>query len=75
MLKALLAALLDPIKDLRRMEKEGDFTYRLALMEEMKSMPLSDVWNYYCQTKDVPIGRAWIDEMRKYEESVQSKRV
>ena len=75
MLKALLAALLDPIKDLRRMEKEGDFTYRLALMEEMKSMPLSDVWNYYCQTKDVPVGRAWIDEMRKYEESVQSKRV
>ena len=34
MLKALLIALLEPIETLRRLEAAGDFTGRLALLEE-----------------------------------------
>lgn len=73
-LKAILAALCDPIAELRRRETAGDFTGRLALLEEMKSMPFGAVWDYYCESKDVPVGTAWIDEMRKYEKNVQLKR-
>ena len=31
------------------MKLEGDFSSRLALLEELKSMPFSAVWDYYCQ--------------------------
>ena len=39
-LKALLAALLEPTEKLQKLEREGDLTARLALMEEQKTMPL-----------------------------------
>ena len=74
MLKALLSALLDPLAELRRCENDGDYTGRLALLEEMKTMPLAAVWDYYCEKQSVPVGTAWIDEMRKYEKNVQFKR-
>ena len=74
MLKALLAALLEPIDTLRRVENEGDFTSRLALLEEQKILPLGAVWDYYCQKSNVPAGRAWLDEVKKYEKNVLSKR-
>jgi L-rhamnose isomerase len=74
MLKALLAALLEPIDTLRRVEAEGDFTARLALQEEQKILPLGAVWDYYCQKSNVPTGRAWLDEVKKYEKNVLSKR-
>ena len=47
MKKALLRCL-DPTK-LRDAEKAGDYTTRLALMEEQKSMPWSAVWDFYCE--------------------------
>ncbi|MGD0654608.1 MAG: L-rhamnose isomerase [Thermoguttaceae bacterium] len=74
MLKALLAALLEPIDTLRRVEAEGDFTSRLALLEEQKILPLGAVWDYYCQKSNVPPGRAWLDVVKKYEKDVLSKR-
>jgi L-rhamnose isomerase len=74
MLKALLAALLEPIDRLRRLENEGDFTARLALLEEQKLLPLGAVWDYYCQSKNVPPGYEWLKEVKKYEKDVQSKR-
>ena len=43
MLKALLVALLEPIDTLRRIEAEMDFTPRLMLLEETKSLP----WRRY----------------------------
>ena len=48
MLKALLLALLEPTAKLRQMEAEGDFTSRLALLEELKTLPFGAVWDYYC---------------------------
>ncbi|MBN1568200.1 MAG: L-rhamnose isomerase [Acidobacteria bacterium] len=74
MLKALLIALLEPIEILRKLELEMDFTGRLALMEELKALPWAAVWNYYCEQKSVPVGSGWIEEVRKYEKNVLSKR-
>ena len=75
MIKALLAAMLDPIADMRKQEKSGDYTSRLATLEEMKTMPFAAVWDYYCQSQDVPVGLAWLKELKKYETEVQSKRI
>jgi L-rhamnose isomerase len=74
MLKALLLALLCPIEQLRRFEAEGDYTSRLALMEEAKTLPLGAVWDYHCHKLGVPLGNAWLAEIKNYERTVLSKR-
>ena len=74
MLKALLLALLEPTQLLRDCEREGDFTARLALLDEIKSLPFGAVWDYYCLKQGVIPGAAWIDEVRQYEKDVLSKR-
>jgi L-rhamnose isomerase len=74
MLKALLVALLEPAETLRRIEGEMDFTRRLMLLEEMKSLPWSAVWDYYCLCQNVPVGACWFDEVRRYERDVLSQR-
>ncbi len=56
------------------MENAGDFTSRLALLEEQKTLPFGQVWDYYCQKSNVPAGTAWLDEVKKYEKDVLSKR-
>lgn len=72
-LKSLLIALLEP-EALRKAEKTGDLTTRLALMEELKTMPWGAVWDRYCETRNVPVGMAWMDEVKQYEKDVLSKR-
>jgi L-rhamnose isomerase len=74
MLKALLAALLEPIGELRRREAEGDLTGRLALLEEVKTLPIGAVWDYHCLRSGVPVGAAWLDEVKRYERDVLSTR-
>ncbi|MBD3243244.1 MAG: L-rhamnose isomerase [Chitinivibrionales bacterium] len=74
MVKALLIAMLEPTDTLRTAELEGDFTSRLALLEELKSMPWQAVWDHYCETKGVPVGTAWLDDVRRYEREELSKR-
>lgn len=74
MIKALLIALLEPTEKLQAMEEEGDYTGRLALIEDLKMMPFGDVWEEYCQRQDVPGSHAWLDEVRSYEKSVLSQR-
>jgi L-rhamnose isomerase len=73
-LKAILAALLEPTEKLRAAERNGDFTTRLALMEECKSMPFGAVWDYYCLQQGVPVGAAWLDRVKAYESTVLAKR-
>jgi L-rhamnose isomerase len=73
-LKALLAALLQPIAALRAHEERGENFERLALMEEMKTMPLGAVWDYYCESKGVPAADAYIPVIRAYERQVLSRR-
>jgi L-rhamnose isomerase len=74
MLKALLIALLEPFDELKKLELNGDYTRRLVLLEELKTMPWAAVWNYYCAQKGVPAGLGWIGEVKKYEESVLKNR-
>ncbi|WP_176012638.1 L-rhamnose isomerase [Victivallis sp. Marseille-Q1083] len=74
MLKALLFALLEPGATLRRMELEGDLAGRLAMMEELKGLPFGAVWDYYCAQHDVPVGFAFMKEVREYEKNVLAKR-
>ncbi|AFE60122.1 L-rhamnose isomerase [Rahnella aquatilis HX2] len=74
MKKALLKALLEPTDLLKKLEAEGDYTARLALLEEQKSLPWQAVWDMYCQRHDVPVGGQWLDTVRHYETSVLAKR-
>ena len=73
-IRALLMALLEPAVQLREMELVGDFTGRLALLEELKGMPFGAVWDYYCQQQNVPVGMAYLDEIRGYETAVLAQR-
>ncbi len=75
MIKAFLKALLEPTDKLRRMETSGDFTSRLAMLEELKTLPFGSVWDYYCLKADVPIGPAWLQVVKDYEAEVSSKRI
>ena len=74
MIKALLIALLEPTQLLRDLENAGDYTARLALLEELKTLPYAAVWDYYCLRQGVPVGPAWIGEVKHYEKDVLSKR-
>ena len=73
--KALLLAMLEPTDALRKAEESGDFTSRLALMEEAKTLPAGAVWDEYCRRQNVPVGADWIGEVKTYEKSVLAKRV
>ncbi len=74
MLKALLIALLEPTDKLREFEHSGDFTSRLAILEELKTLPFGAVWDYDCSKMEVPAGDAWLKEIKDYEARVTSKR-
>ena len=74
LLKALLLVLLEPTARLRDLEIEGDFTSRLALLEEAKTLPFGAVWDYHCQKSGVPAGEAWLDVVKQYEAQVTSNR-
>jgi L-rhamnose isomerase len=73
-LRALLAVLLEPADRLATFELEGDFTSRLALQEELKSMPVGAVWDAYCTRKGVPIGMDFLMEIKEYEQRVLARR-
>jgi L-rhamnose isomerase len=64
--KALLLALLEPSKHLREAEAKGNFTARLALLEEAKSLPWGAVWDEFCARHDVPAGAHWLAEAEAY---------
>jgi L-rhamnose isomerase len=73
-LQALLQALLEPTPMLREQESAGDYTGRLATLEELKSMPFGAVWNYHCLAQGVPAGPDWLADIRAYERDVLSQR-
>lgn len=74
MKKALLRALLEPTDRLRQLELRGDYTARLALLEEQKSLPWQAIWEGYCQRNDVPVDARWLDAVREYEQQILSQR-
>ncbi len=74
MLKALLIALLEPTDTLRKLEQHADYTARLATLEELKTLPWTAIWDYYCAKNNTPTGLDWLSEVKKYEKDVLSKR-
>lgn len=72
--KALLKAMLEPIEDLKEMELELDYTKRMALTEELKDFPYADVWNYFCEQNDAPVGMDWYEEVMNYERDILATR-
>ncbi len=73
-MRALLMALLEPTAQLRELEMSGDYTSRLALLEELKGLPFGAVWDYFCLQQDVPVGISFMDEVQAYEKQELSKR-
>lgn len=74
MRKALLRSLLEPISALSDAERRGDTTARLAWFEEQKSMPWGAIWDYYCESRGVPVGLGWLDRVRAYERDIATRR-
>ncbi len=73
-LKAVLSALLEPRERLLEAENRGDYFSRLALLEELKTMPLGAVWDHFCLMMDVPPGQEYIKEIIKYDTDISRKR-
>lgn len=74
MIKALLYAMLMPHEYLKQLQEKGNFTERLAVMEEFKTYPFGAIWDYYCEKMNVPVREEWLKEIQKYEEEVLTKR-
>jgi L-rhamnose isomerase len=73
-IKSLLVALLEPTAALKALEQTGDYTARLAMLEELRTLPFGAVWDYYCIAQGVPAGAAWLAEVKQYEKDVLAKR-
>ena len=72
--KALLSAMLEPVALLAEAENKGDFTLRLALMDEFRSLPASAVWDYYCLKRGIPTNTEWLSDLKQYESKIMFKR-
>lgn len=72
--KAFLIAMLEPTASLVEMEEAGQNFERLAMLEELKTMPFSAVWDLYCLNENVPTGADYISEIQKYETDILSWR-
>lgn len=73
-LKAFLLALLQPENRLRELENKGDYFGRLALLEDLKTLPFGTVWDHYCISQDVPPDVQWLKDIENYEKKILSKR-
>ncbi|HIW41575.1 MAG TPA: L-rhamnose isomerase [Candidatus Mediterraneibacter vanvlietii] len=74
MQKALLNALLLPNEHLKELQDKMQFTELMMQQEELKTYPMGDVWDYYCEISGVPVKEDWFAEVQKYEKEVLSKR-
>ncbi len=73
-LRAATLATLAPLDHLRQLEADGDYTARLALLEELKGLPWGAVWDQFCLRQGVPVGAQVLDEIKSYEARVLPQR-
>ncbi|NHJ20778.1 MAG: L-rhamnose isomerase [Candidatus Lokiarchaeota archaeon] len=73
-LKSILYALLQPWEVLKEYEINEKYFQRLALLEELKTLPFGAVWDYYCYKNNVPVGKDWIKSVEEYEINTLMKR-
>lgn len=74
MQKALLNALLLPNARMAELQNNRQFTELMMLSEEMKTYPLGDVWDYFCEQNGASVKEAWFEEVKRYEADVLAKR-
>ena len=72
--KCILSALLEPLAKLREYEAAGQGFQRLALLEEVKTLPFGAVFDYFNYKNGVPVGEEFIPAIEQYEREVTSKR-
>lgn len=72
--KALLMALLEPREKLREAELSGDYTTRLAILEQCKAMPWAAVWEAFCESNGAPGESGLLGTIKSYEKEVLSRR-
>ena len=70
--KSLLFALLQPEAELKKLQDENNFTEVMYLQEEMKMMPMGEVWEEFLSREGVEVN--YLEEVKKYEREVLSKR-
>ena len=68
--RALLVALLSPVELLKEAERRFDYTSRLAIQEQSKSLPWGLVWDEFCRRHDVPTEEEWLGVVKEYENTV-----
>ena len=66
--KALLLALLQPSKKMQELQDEANFTELMILSEEMKTMPMGDVWTEFLERQGIE--GCYINSIKEYEEKV-----
>ncbi|MCD8285673.1 MAG: L-rhamnose isomerase [Clostridia bacterium] len=70
--EALLFALLQPSKDLKKLQDESRWTELMARQEQCKMMPYGAVWEEYLAREDKPVW--YMKPIQDYEKEVLSKR-
>ena len=73
--KALLFAMLQPVEELKAMQDKGQFSKLMVVQEELKTLPLGDVWAEFCSRNGAPQDGEWFSQIEEYEENVQLKRI
>ena len=68
--KAMLEALLEPSEMLREVERKGDTSARLALLEEMRTTPFAAVFDEMCRSEGCAEGVRWMQPVKEYEQNV-----
>ncbi|MBQ4059464.1 MAG: L-rhamnose isomerase [Lachnospiraceae bacterium] len=66
--KALLFALLQPSEKMKKLQDEANFTELMILSEEMKTMPMGDVWSEFLARQNVE--NCYLSSIKEYEEKV-----
>ncbi len=66
--------MLEPSELIKQEELKGNYTSRLALMEEIKLLPFGNVWDMFCLKNNVSTGIGWLGDIQKYEKEVLLKR-
>ena len=72
--RAMLRAILEPTEMIKKAEREGNYSERLALSEEAKALPFNAVWDMACLKAGVPVGKEWLESVRAYTAKYISKR-
>ena len=72
--KALLTAMLMPHAKLKAMQDQLQFTELMMLQEELKFMPVGDIWNEFCSRAGIAGDASWFDAVRDYENTVLKNR-